>query len=166
PNRVAAVRYAGDFEVRRKGTRIGIAVGLAERSFRFQAVGMNQSFYNDLRIRRNFQVHSFRFHQRDRRIDKAARDGQLVDPIGNGLDRRISYSYGTTDDSGRFKWFPTSIGFGPVCRRIIGITDIEPGVKRSLNLSQIHSHVASSGVWVLGNPAGGGEIGRVIEAGS
>ena len=102
--------------------------------------------------------------KRYRRIYQTAGDGKFVYTVGNGLDSRISHCYGTADDGCCFQRLTSSIGFSPVSCRVIPITDIESRVKRPFDLSPVHAHVASAGVRVLGNPASGREIRRVVKA--
>ena len=59
-----------------------MAVGFAERRFRLQPLGVDESLDHDLRFRRDQQIDGHGLHHVDRRAHETARDFELVEVLG------------------------------------------------------------------------------------
>ena len=88
PSRIGSLRWVMQFTLNtgRVASARHVAGELAERAFRFERIGQNFAFDDDLRVRRHFEIDGLAAHQRDRLAPDAARDRELVGAVARGRD--------------------------------------------------------------------------------
>src|SRR3972149_2736226 len=142
-----------------------VAVGFAERPLGFDPLGVQETFDDDLRVRRHHDVMGLALDRRDRLPRQAAGHTQFVDTVWNLLHRHVRYNRRRTDHQRGWKMCSLRLRFLPVEIDVLAQAGWEHAdAAARFDLAAIVTDVLYARFRVRGNPVRASRVRAVVEA--